>query len=518
MSADGPPSTLGGSAGSSPAAPPNPPSARGADPEPPCSFSTQPVSSTLLRQARAALARHLAVVVTHPNGADVAILRPGVPIVVGRSSNANLRVIHDSISREHARFSRVGDRILVEDLESTNGTWHGGKRVDRVEVDLGEEVLLGILAARVQELGAEVATAAATPEPAESAAPPAPTPTPAEGASKEAPRDPEEPFKTGEPPVAGEKMRAVFATAARLADADISVLLHGETGVGKEVLARFLHDHGRRRGQRMATLNCAAIPAQLLESMLFGHERGAFTGAVQQHRGLFEDADGGTVFLDEIGELPLPAQAALLRVLETRRVCRIGSSREIPVDVRVVSATHRDLEAMSAVGKFRLDLYYRLNGITLTIPPLRERGDEIEPLALRFLRESNQRNRRAVQGIEPAAMQLLCRYPWLGNVRELRNAIDRAVVIAAGPQIRPDELPPKVQTGRATEDDGAGPPSERVDMRVRMERHEAQEILDMLAKTGGNRAEAARRLGMSRRTLFHKIKTMGLKDPKDQDR
>jgi len=244
-------------------------------------------------------------------------------------------------------------------------------------------------------------------------------------------------------------MRAVVETAKRVARSSIPVLLSGETGTGKEVLSRFIHETGPRGRKPMICVNCGSIPAQLVESTLFGHERGAFTHAVQQQKGVFEAADGGTVLLDEIGELPAAAQTALLRVLESKRITRVGATREIEVDVRVIAATHRDLEAMTDAGTFRLDLLYRLNAMTLKIPPLRERREDIEPLCQRFLVELNRTNGRDIRAVAPQTLALLERYSWPGNIRELRNAIERAVVIAEGDTITPADLPERARGGGA---------------------------------------------------------------------
>ncbi|HLL25520.1 MAG TPA: sigma 54-interacting transcriptional regulator, partial [Kofleriaceae bacterium] len=225
-------------------------------------------------------------------------------------------------------------------------------------------------------------------------------------------------------------MREVMATVKRLAASTISVLIHGETGSGKEVIAQAIHDGGPRKKAPLRAINCAAIPQTLLESVLFGHELGAFTGADRPAAGIFEQADSGTVFLDEIGELAPSAQAALLRVLETKKLTRVGGHTEVEVDVRVIAATHRDLEAMVDAGRFREDLLYRLNTMTLRIPPLRERVDEILPLAERFLREASSKAGSAVKAIDLEAATALERYTWPGNVRELRNVIERAVVLA----------------------------------------------------------------------------------------
>jgi transcriptional regulator with GAF, ATPase, and Fis domain len=334
-------------------------------------------------------------------------------------------------------------------------------------------------------------------------------------------------------------MRELLETAGRVAASRVPVVLHGETGTGKEVLARLIHEGSPRRHKRMVRVNCGAIPATLVESTLFGHEKGAFTGAVAQQKGVFEEADGGTVFLDELGELPLGAQTALLRVLETGSLSRVGSTREIAVDVRLVAATHRDLEAMVAEGTFRADLYYRLSTVTLEIPPLRERVDEIEPLLRRFVRQASEAGGHPAPVIEDEAIALLLGYRWPGNVRELRNAIERAVVVARDGLVRAADLPARVQAARAAEppvvaarpSPGAGdtgpvafedPPSMDVaaapsaaapELRSRLQQVEAQAIQAAMEAAGWKRAEAARRLGMPLRTLARKIKVLGIKKP-----
>ncbi|KYF93010.1 Fis family transcriptional regulator [Sorangium cellulosum] len=342
--------------------------------------------------------------------------------------------------------------------------------------------------------------------------------------------------------IAGAAMSGLLATIERVAASRIPVVLHGETGTGKEVLARLIHDWGSRKARRMVRVNCGAIPKDLVESTLFGHERGAFTGAQQQQKGVFEDANGGTVFLDEIGELPPAAQAALLRVLETGSFSRVGSPREIETDVRVVAATHRDLEAMSESGAFRADLYYRLGGVVIDIPPLRERKDEIEPLAWRFLRMANQANGRHVQGIATEATELLQLYNWPGNVRELRNAMERAVVVTRAALVQPEDLPAPVRAARAQGEGaseparasdpertypegavGAPPPSpppstqpselEDTPVRGKVQQYEAKILRDTLEAAGWSRTEAAKRLGIPVRTLSYRMKVLGVTKP-----
>jgi two-component system response regulator AtoC len=306
-------------------------------------------------------------------------------------------------------------------------------------------------------------------------------------------------------------MKEVMATVKRLAQSTIAVLIHGETGSGKEVIAQAIHDGGPRKKAPLRAINCAAIPQTLLESVLFGHEQGAFTGADKAQAGIFEQADGGTVFLDEIGELAPSAQAALLRVLEMKKVMRVGGNKEIEVDVRVIAATHRDLEAMVEAGRFRQDLLYRLNTVTVRIPPLRERVDEIKPLAERFLKDA----KGAVKTIEPKALEALEAYSWPGNVRELRNVIERAVVLAEGKAITLADLTEKVRGGtRAASQNDENSVEEAggtADYRERVRKFEMDLIIRALHRANGNQTEAAKALNLPLRTLVHKIQTYGIK-------
>jgi transcriptional regulator with GAF, ATPase, and Fis domain len=312
-------------------------------------------------------------------------------------------------------------------------------------------------------------------------------------------------------------MRALVDTAMRVARSSIPVLLQGETGAGKEVLSRLIHRSGPRKARPLVCVNCGAIPSQLVESTLFGHEKGAFTGALQQQKGVFEAADGGTVLLDEIGELPAPAQAALLRVLETKRVTRVGSTREIEVDVRVIAATHRDLEAMSEGGGFRVDLYYRLSAMVIPIPPLRKRREDIAHLAARFLAHATEAAGRAAMSLDPDALAMLERYAWPGNARELRNALDRAAVIAEGDVVTPLDLPERVRAGGAVTaappkaDPTAEVPAHVGTLKERMERFERSTLVAALRECDGHQATAARLLDVPLRTMQYKIKTYGLK-------
>ena len=314
-------------------------------------------------------------------------------------------------------------------------------------------------------------------------------------------------------------MKQVMATVKRLSQSTIAVLIHGETGTGKEVIARAIHEAGPRKKQPLKSINCAAIPGMLIESMLFGHEKGAFTGADKATKGIFEQADGGTVLLDEIGELALSAQAALLRVLETKKVTRIGGDKEIDVDVRVIAATHRDLETMVEAGRFREDLLYRLNTMTLRIPPLRERVDEIRPLAERFLKDVSRQAGTSVRSIDASALAALESYSWPGNVRELRNAIERAVVLAEGKAITLADLTDRIRGGsrvRAEPEPTEMPAEMPTDYKEHLRRYEAELILKALHKAGGNQTEAAKALNLPLRTLVHKIQTYGIKKKFDR--
>jgi DNA-binding NtrC family response regulator len=313
--------------------------------------------------------------------------------------------------------------------------------------------------------------------------------------------------------VADPRMRALYDTVTRVARSVAPVLIVGETGTGKELFARALHQQSARASGPMRCVNCGAIPPTLVESTLFGHERGAFTGADQRRPGLFEEAGAGTVFLDEVGELPGAAQAALLRVLETKRFTRVGSVEEVAVDVRIVAATHRDLEAMCRDGSFRLDLLYRLNTITLEVPPLRERRGEVEPLATLFAEVAARESQIPPRPVERSALELLRAYDWPGNVRELRNVVERAVVIAQGTSITADDLPERVRLGeprRPTAPAPEPPGPDPVEFKDRVRQYETELILDALRRTSGNQTLAARHLRMPLRTLVHKIKLYGL--------
>jgi len=304
-------------------------------------------------------------------------------------------------------------------------------------------------------------------------------------------------------------MQRVFGTIRKVALFKTTVLIQGESGTGKELVARALHDQSGRRNKPFVAVNCGAIPEQLLETELFGHVRGAFSDATRDRRGLFEEADSGTFFLDEIGELPLPLQVKLLRVLQEEEVRRVGESRSHKVDVRVVAATVRDLAAEVRAGRFREDLFYRLNVLTLRLPPLRERADDIPLLVEHFVRALNRKLGTQVEGVSPAAGRLLARYAWPGNVRELENTVERALVLADGALVDVNDLPPKLRQA----DDPVRRAVDESELSVKRATRFVEEALirKALDATGGNRTRAAELLELSPRALLYKIKEFGLR-------
>jgi two-component system, NtrC family, response regulator AtoC len=299
--------------------------------------------------------------------------------------------------------------------------------------------------------------------------------------------------------------RELFDTARRAARSEATVLLTGETGAGKEVVAAEIHRASARSAGPYVRLNCAAIPETLIESELFGHERGAFTGAERQRIGYVEQAHGGTLLLDEIGELPPLVQAKLLRMLEERKIVRVGGVEEIAVDVRFIAATNRDLEKEIAAGRFREDLFFRLSTLTLRVPPLRERPRDIPLLAVEFARRAARSAGRPAITLTEGFIAGLMRYPWSGNVRELRNVVERAVVLSTSTQLTTAELPERVAVlAPSAHKPGAAP------MVAQLEDLERRSLADALAANNGNRTLAARKLGISRRALIYKIKKYGL--------
>ena len=300
-------------------------------------------------------------------------------------------------------------------------------------------------------------------------------------------------------------MQEVFGLVAQVADSNTTVLIHGETGTGKELVARAIHKNSPRLKGPLIQVNCAAIPDTLIESELFGHERGAFTGALHQRRGRFEEANGGTIFLDEVGELSAAAQSKLLRVLQERQFQPLGSSRMIRVDVRVITATNRNLEQDLATGRFRPDLFYRLNVFPIYLPPLRDRGGDILLLADYFILKYAREMAKSVKKISPAVSDVLLAYNWPGNVRELENFIERAVLLATGDAIELVHLPPSLQSRTRS-----GELKEQGKLNTAVEAQERALILDALKETGGNQTKAAKLLGTTKRIVQYRIQKLGI--------
>jgi transcriptional regulator with GAF, ATPase, and Fis domain len=311
-------------------------------------------------------------------------------------------------------------------------------------------------------------------------------------------------------------VRQLLHLVRKVAASPSAVLLRGESGTGKELLARALHEHSPRAGKPFVKVHCAALSAGLLESELFGHVKGAFTHAIRDKVGRFEAAHGGTLFLDEIGDVSLEVQTKLLRVLQEKAFERVGSSEPVQVDVRVVAATHQDLDALIRQGRFREDLYFRLNVISIHVPPLRDRVEDVPELAAHFLRVYGQRGGKADMQLDDDALALLKAHAWPGNVRELENVIERAVVVAEGPVVTARDLPPELWrdadapgAGFEEETNGAPAPAWYAE-RPERERREREHLVRALAAAGGNKAEAARALGMARSTLLSRLKRLGL--------
>ncbi len=298
-------------------------------------------------------------------------------------------------------------------------------------------------------------------------------------------------------------MAPVFSLIRKLCDSDAAVLLTGESGTGKNQVARTLHYSGLRRDKPFVTLHCATIPAALLESELFGHVKGAFTGAVRDHPGRFESADGGTIFLDEVGDLPSDLQVKLLRVLQEQTFERVGSNRPVKVDVRIIASTNRDLKEMVKEGEFREDLFWRLNVVEIALPPLRERGGDIAFLARHFVKKVAEKLERPVPAIGKPVLNILQSYPWPGNIRELENVIERAMALIEGQEITADLLPPRLISWKSN-------PVPLVlgfdSLQHKVKEFERSLIEGVLRQEGGNRVQAAKRLGISLRTLQYRLK------------
>jgi two-component system response regulator HydG len=302
-----------------------------------------------------------------------------------------------------------------------------------------------------------------------------------------------------------EAMKEIFKTLSLVSPTNATILIHGESGTGKELIARAIHENSLRTNKSFITLNCAALPEALLESELFGHEKGAFTSALSRREGRFELANGGTIFLDEIGDLTLTTQAKLLRAIQEKEFERVGGMKTIKVDVRILAATNRNLKEEVEEKRFREDLFYRLNVVAIELPPLRERKEDIPLLGKYFLEKYTKENNRKIEGFAPLSMDLLTRYRWPGNIRELENAIERAVIMCKGPWLLPEHFPANFQS---TSPEFPRGQSLALDKNLKeMERSVIQETLE---KVDGNKSRAAKALGISRKSLYNKLKEYGL--------
>ncbi len=299
-------------------------------------------------------------------------------------------------------------------------------------------------------------------------------------------------------------MRKIAELIMDISDSDSHVLIQGESGTGKEVVARTIHEESRRAGGPFVVVNCAAYAETLLHSELFGHEKGAFTGAIRRKPGRFEQADGGTIFLDEIGEISLPTQVILLRVIQDRQFERVGGEETLTTDARIVAATNRELKKAMTLGIFREDLYWRLNVISVNVPPLRERREDIPQLVTNFIDRYNRSLGKSIQGCSPEAMDLMFGHHWPGNVRQLENAVERSMVMAKGDVIAAEDLPAELRTG--------GSKTAEADEPTNLERMERDHVRGVLEKCGWNKFKAARMMGISRSTLYSKIRKHGLEE------
>jgi two-component system, NtrC family, response regulator AtoC len=397
----------------------------------------------------------------------------------GRSTECDIPIEHASVSRRHA-ILHVDGELRIEDLGSSNGTRISGTRVSaRIPTLLGPGDVVEIGGARVLIEHPKVVV------PARPSGPP-----PAVAAEDEA-------------------MLGAYRLLELVAPSHLNILIYGETGVGKELAAQAVHRRSPRAKGPFVRINCAALPEPLVESELFGYEKGAFTGANAQKLGLLESADGGTVFLDEVAELPLGAQAKLLRAIESREIVRIGALVPKPIDVRFVAATHADLSARVGSGTFREDLFFRLNGASVTIPPLRERQSEIVSLANSFLTHASESMGVREPSFTPEAMAVLLGHSWPGNIRELKNVVERAVAVSGGAPIAPEHLPPELLGPVLSERTPRSTP-----LRAELDAVERRRILDALERCGGHQGRAAELLGISRRTLLSRLDAHGLPRPR----
>jgi two-component system, NtrC family, response regulator AtoC len=469
----------------------------------------------------------LKLIVSCQSGVLTVPLAVDKPTVLGREHGCDVVINDESVSRRHARIV-PGNPPMLEDLGSTNGTFLLGKSIaprKAVALPVGSVAQLGLATVVLQRQRVPIATTASMRQSAPSyATMPPPTPTPQQ---------------EGDRIIVDPMMQSLYRALATIGPTNLSVLILGETGTGKELFAEAVHAQSRRADRPFLKLNCGALPESILESELFGHEKGAFTGAVSAKPGLFEAADGGTVFLDEVGELTRATQVKLLRVLETGEVLRLGSVKPTRVDVRLVSATNQNLNQLVASSEFRMDLLFRINGFTVTLPPLRERRVEIAPLARFFAQRAAMRSGVRAPQLSMAAEDALMNFPWPGNIRELRNVMERAValcppdalfidvehlmlpnaevpvflpvstadsMVMESVRLRPPPVPDRERFELPAEEELTQP-----SLRDRLQTFERERIEEALEQSGGHQGKAAELLGISRRTLFNKMEQFGIR-------
>jgi DNA-binding NtrC family response regulator len=440
------------------------------------------------------------------NGMTVEVRLGRKEVKIGRGHEADLQLPDPSVSRLHAKVFRVGRQYFIADLRSRNGTHADGKRITQLALEDGRMFQVGPFRIHFHR---SVSGFSAGEEPT---VPPGAASAITDSVESEPVRVP---MRTGASTVdvgapfglIGESahVRKLVATIRRVAASDVPVLIEGETGSGKELVARGIHDASARRERPFIVVNCGAISPELIESELFGHEKGAFTGATAQRKGAFELANNGTIILDEIGELPLSLQPKLLRVLEQKEVKRVGGNDLFLADVRILAATNRNLREEVARKAFREDLFFRIGVITVSIPPLRDRREDVAPIARHFLSGMGNSISGSVPALSPAALDSLISHDWPGNVRELRNAIQRAVVMAEGGELAGADFSFLRQPAKE------GTETENPSGLSRWERAERTNILGELARQMGNKTKTARELGIAKSTLFEKLKKYGIR-------
>ena len=419
-------------------------------------------------------------------------------VTIGRGPECDVVIDDASVSRVHARID-LGPPPTICDLGSSNGTRlrrraSAAETAELFELRLDDGRCEPIVLGEPMSLGSVLAVLHGE-----------------RGVGRQQSRERDD-QGLGDWVVASPEMREVRDRAMRIAKGPVAVLVCGETGVGKEVIARMVHDASPRASGPFVAVNCGALPEALAESELFGHEPGAFTGATSAKVGLFESAHGGTLFLDEVAELTPALQIKLLRVVEDRKVARLGGVTPRTVDVRLVSATHGDLPALVRAGRFRQDLWFRLNGMTLTVPPLRSRRVEIAPLARLFAARCAWAMGQTAPRLSPAVIARLERFDWPGNVRELRNVVERAVVLASSEPLEMKHL--LLDEADAGSSSSAPAPAESATLRGDLDAIEKQRILDALTRADGNQTKAATLLGMPRRTLVTRLSEYGITRPR----